>query len=109
MNDFQQLWLLFRSHGSSNTRRDECEKLWDTYSPSLQQLLFDTIRRKLDLHRFVHYDPLRAMKENALALQSQTLSFNDYYRRYNTSEERDGWHMTNPTGNKVIYVRTAVA
>ena len=32
-------------------------------------------------------------------------AFADYYARYGTTEERDGWHMANPTGNKVIYVK----
>jgi hypothetical protein len=37
--------------------------------------------------------------------RTETLSYNDYYTRYGTTEERDGWKMENPTGNKVIYVR----
>ena len=38
--------------------------------------------------------------------------FNNYgrcsvsYARYHTTEPRDGWQMANPTGNKVIYVKT---
>lgn len=35
----------------------------------------------------------------------RTLSYADYYARYGTTEPRDGWHMENPTGNKVIYVK----
>ena len=37
--------------------------------------------------------------------RQQTLSFSDYYNRYGTTDETDGWHMANPTGNKVIYVK----
>ena len=66
---------------------------------------FKDIRKKLEKKRFVHYDPLRAIQENAQALQSQTLSYADYYARYHTTEPRDGWRMANPTGNKVIYVK----
>ena len=29
----------------------------------------------------------------------------DYYAKYGTTSETDGWHMENPTGNKVIYVK----
>jgi len=35
----------------------------------------------------------------------ETLSFNDYYAKFGTTEERDGWKMENPTGQKVIYVK----
>ena len=35
----------------------------------------------------------------------RTMSYADYYAKYGTTEERDGWKMVNPTGNKVIYVK----
>ena len=34
------------------------------------------------------------------------MSFNDYYAKYGTTEERDGWHQENPTGQRVIYVKS---
>ena len=34
--------------------------------------------------------------------RTQTLSFSEYYKLYGTTAERDGWKMTNPTGNQVI-------
>ena len=39
--------------------------------------------------------------------RTQTLSFNEYYKLYGTTAERDGWKMTNHTGNQVIWVRIA--
>ena len=38
--------------------------------------------------------------------RTRTLSFNDYYKKYGTTEERDGWHMANPTGQQVIYIQS---
>jgi len=35
----------------------------------------------------------------------KTMSFNDYYIKYGTTEDTDGWHKVNPTGQKVIYVK----
>ena len=49
--------------------------------------------------------PEYAIQKNGTPPRSQTLSFNDYYNRYGTTVERDGWKMENPTGDKVIYVR----
>ena len=105
MSDFDELWSLLRKHGSSNKYEEECSRLWETYSPALRQAILNAIRTKLEQKRFVHYDPLRAIRENAQAIRSQTLSYADYYARYHTTEERDGWKMANPTGQRVIYVK----
>ena len=56
--------------------------------------------------KFVDYNPYFAiMKNSQLMSQRQVLSYSDYYARFGTTEPRDGWHMENPTGNKVIYVK----
>lgn len=105
MDLFNDLWTMFRKHGSSAKREKECAQLWSTYSPILQQQVYNAIRTKLEHNKFVHYDPLRAMQENANALRTQTLSYKEYYARYGTTEPRDGWQMANPTGQQVIYVK----
>ena len=107
MYQFDELWALLRQHGSSNKRETECAALWATYMPEMQLRIYETIRTKLEQGRFVHYDPLRAIRENAHAIRQQTLSYAEYYARYHTTEPCDGWQMANPTGNKVIYVKTA--
>ena len=48
---------------------------------------------------------LLAIRNNCLSTAKQTLSYADYYARYGTTEPQDGWHMENPTGQKVIYVK----
>ena len=108
MDYFKELWALLRRHGSGAVREGECARLWATYSPEKQKLLYETIRSKLERNKFVHYDPHRAIQENAQALKSQTLSYADYYARYHTTEPRDGWQMANPTGQKVIYVKNGI-
>lgn len=105
MSTFNELWQLLRDHGSSNKREQECAALWASYPPEVRQRIYDAIRLKLEQKKFVHYDPLRAMRENAEAVSRQTLSYAAYYKRYGTTEPRDGWRMANPTGDKVIYVR----
>ena len=106
MCTFNDLWALLRQHGSSAKRENECKQLWDTYSPELQQRLFNTIRHKLEQGKFVHYDPVRAMNDNARLPQQKILSYAAYYARYRTTEPCDGWQMANPTGQQVIYVKT---
>jgi hypothetical protein len=36
----------------------------------------------------------------------QVMSYADYYAKFGTTLEQDGWHMVNPTGNRVIYMKT---
>ena len=106
MDQFNDLWTMLRKHGSSAKRENECAQLWRTYSPTLQQQIYNALRYKLEHNKFVHYDPLRAIQENANAVRMQTLSYKEYYARYGTTEPRDGWKMANPTGKQVIYIRT---
>jgi len=105
MVTFTDIWALLRKHGSSAKRETECAALWATYPPDMQQRIHDTIRTKLEQGKFVHYDPLRALEENARPPRLQTLSYNDYYKRYGTTTPQDGWQMANPTGRKIIYVK----
>lgn len=72
MSLFNDLWQLLRAHGSSAKRETECAALWSTYPPQTQQRIYDTIRTKLEQNKFVHYDPLRAIEENARAPRQQT-------------------------------------
>ena len=68
MNDFQQLWVLLRQHGSSAKRETECAAKWATYPPEMQQRIYNAIRSKLEQGKFVHYDPVRALEENGVSV-----------------------------------------
>ena len=65
MCNFYNLWALLRQHGSSAKKENECAQLWATFSPELQLKIFNTIKTKLEQNKFVHYDPMRAIQENA--------------------------------------------
>lgn len=108
MELFNDLWTMLRQHGSSSKREKECAELWGTYSPAMQQQIYNSIRSKLEHGKFVHYDPLRAIQENVKAVRSQTLSYREYYARFGTTIEQGGWKMANPTGQQVIYVKTVL-
>lgn len=56
---------------------------------------------------FTQY-PLFALKRTYAAPKPQLLSYSEYYARYGTTEEKDGWKMENPTGQKVVYVKITV-
>ncbi len=106
MCTFNDLWALLRQHGSSPKQEIECNELWNSYKPELQQFIFDTIRSKLEQNKFVHYNPMKAMQENARIPRKQMLSYKAYYARYGTTIPQDGWKMVNPTGQNVFYIKT---
>ena len=105
--NFDNFWQLLYDHGATNTKRIECRDLWDSLSEQQQTQLFTTISTKLRENKFIHYDPLRAMHENLpRQRQCQRLSYADYYRRYGTTEETDGWHRQFlPEKQTTIYVK----
>ena len=101
--------------------------MWQELAPDVRLQIIADIKDKKANHEFVDHNPLFAIRRYVEALNQlqalpqaqglpqaqaqlqprvQTLSYNDYYDKFGTTEEKDGWKMTNPTGNKVIYVKT---
>ena len=111
MRTFNEFWELLSPKVEYANRRRTCYELWNTLSEERQEALFESISEKLSKGKFVDYNPLFAMKNNSFPMgragvgYHQTLSYADYYARYGTTEETDGWHQANPTGQKVIYVK----
>ena len=107
MTTFDFLWQLVSSHGGvAENYKAELARLWDTYDLQQQREIFCSIRDKLRAGKFVNYNPVKAVQENApKPKMQQVLTYNDYYARYGTTEPQDGWRMANPTGQKVIYVK----
>ena len=102
---FNQLWAILYDHGASAKKEEGTRRYWATLTPQQQRQVFTTISTKIKEDKFVQYDPIRAIKENLRRVRSMTLSFDAYYDKFGTTEERDGWHMENPTGNQVIFVK----
>ena len=106
MFTFNNIWQLLYDHGATDKRKNECAQLWDSLTPQQQQQLFTTISNKLKEEKFVHYDPLRAMRENIRKARKMVLSYNEYYERYHTTDELDGWKRVHlPEQQKTIYVK----
>jgi len=106
MFTFNDLWQLLYDHGATDTKKGDCAQLWDRLTAQQQQQLITTITTKLRQNKFVHYDPIRAMRENIRKASEMTLSFNDYYTKYGTTEECDGWkRQFIPEKQTTIYVK----
>ena len=90
---FETTWDALVENGSSRRNREATKHFWDTLTADKQRRAHDNITRKLREGRFVHYDPIRAIKENCRNIPGTEtqLSYNEYYERYGTTEEQGGW------------------
>ena len=99
--DFNNYWTLIGGDTNFADRKTATEKAWSLCSPEKQQAII----LWLQTHgRYPGRNPYFFILDFQVKRQ-QTLSFADYYARYGTTEEVDGWKRANPTGNKVIYVK----
>ena len=110
MKTIEDIWALLNPQGEYKRRRGACERLWHGYDVARQEAIYMQIKRKLERGEFVHENPYFAIEDNARHIQAkphrqQTLTFKEYYARFGTTAEQDGWRMTNPTGQQVIYVK----
>ena len=108
MSTFDHLWLLLGNHGGiADFFKEEASRVWSGYTLEQQREIYRAIRDKLSAGKFVHYNPVQALRENApKERRQQQLSFNDYYRTYGTTEEVDGWRRVFlPQLEKTIYVK----
>ena len=63
--DFDAIWLLLLQNGASPKKEEGTRRYWSTLGADKQQAAFNNISRKLVAQDFVHYDPIRAIKENS--------------------------------------------
>ena len=107
METFNFIWLLLESHGVVPGKQHEAAQLWATFTTEQQREIYRTIRDKIQAGKFVHYNPVIALRENApKQQQQQILSYEDYYQQYRTTEEQDGWkRVYQPEKRTTIYVK----
>ena len=103
MDEFQLFWDLFNPDSQYNNRKAATWLLFRSRSKEDQQAMIADVQEHgapknrnpyfyvFDFHRRV---PRR-----------KEMSFNDYYIKYGTTEDCDGWHKENPSGERVIYVK----
>ena len=103
IDEFNCVWTLFAVDETLFPhRRACCLRLWHEMSQSKRTAIIDDLQRNgapKNRNPFFYLQDFGQVRQ-------QTLSYADYYKRYGTTEPRDGWQMANPTGNKVIYIKT---
>ena len=73
--DFNSIWKLLLDNGASPRKEEGTRRFWDTLTPAQQSAAFTTISTKMAVNSFVHYDPIRAIKENMWSAKEITPQF----------------------------------
>ena len=102
VEEFNRFWYLFGVNEKLFPHRRSCTlRLWMDMPKEKRAAIIDHLER--------HGPP--ANRNPYFYVQDftrppiQKMSYREYYARYGTTEERDGWKMENPTGQQVIYVK----
>ena len=98
---FENFWELFAPDPEFSNRRAATQLEWDKCSDAKKEAIIVALtdgKPKSSRNPYFYVQDFRVRPK-------QTLSFADYYVRFGTTEPTDGWHMENPTGNKVVYVK----
>ena len=106
MTSFEYLWALLEPKKEYEPVRNRCLQLWETYTLEKQRRIYRTIRDRKKEHLFVDYNPLFAIERFSEEPQKQTLSFSDYYAKFGTTEEQNGWRRVFlPNEQRTIYIK----
>ena len=91
MESFELFWDLFDPDPEFNNRRRACRELWEKKGEQQQAIIEFLKSGKPRSSRNPYY-----FLEDFRFRRPQTMSFNDYYAKFGTTEERDGWKMVKP-------------
>ena len=102
MENFEEFWELFNPDPEFNNRQRACRALWEQKSKQQQAILEFLKSGKQRSSRNPYYF-LADFRDRP----QQFLSYADYYARFGTTEEVEGWkRQFLPDQQKTIYVKT---
>ena len=106
MSTFVHIWALLSPKTEYTNLMNSCKTLWDSLPLGTQRHIYSTIRKKKTEKIFVDYNPLLAIRHNMPEANQQVLSFAEYYAKYGTTEDTDGWRRVYlPERQTTIFVR----
>ena len=99
--DFNKFITLFQPDKEFENRLGAAQREWERCSPHKQQAIIAW----LETHgRYPGRNPYFFIQD--FQPQQMQMSYADYYRRYGTTEEQDGWHRQFlPEKQTTIYVK----
>jgi len=104
--DFEQYWQLIGGDVNFSDRKQAAEKAWNLCAPEKRNAILDWLQKH---GRYPGRNPYFFILDFQMR-RRVTLSYNDYYKRYGTTEPCDGWQMVtpkNPGDPPLHYVKNA--
>lgn len=103
---FEDLFALLQPMPCYDQLRGKCRDLWNSFSLEKRQYIYCRIEEKKKRKEFVDYNPLFAIQKNSALPKPQELSYDDYFQRFGTTEEQNGWRRVFlPDEQRTIYVK----
>ena len=101
MESFELFWDLFDPDPEFNNRRRACSALWEQKSEQQRQAILESLRSGQPRNTRNPYYFLADFRVR----RAQKMSYADYYAKYGTTEEKDGWKMVKPqkAGDPPVY------
>ena len=90
--EFDNFWDLFDPDPEFNNRRRACRTLWENKSEQQRQAIMQFLQSGQQRSSRNPYYFLADFRIR----RPQIMSYNDYYAKYGTTENRDGWHIVKP-------------
>ena len=102
IEEFNRFWTLFCVDETLFPKRRACTlKMWTDMPKERRNAIIEYLQQNGAPKGKNPYFWIQEFGQERI----ETLSFDEYYRRFGTTIPQNGWHMENPTGNKVIYVK----
>ena len=98
---FDNYWTLFNPEAKFANRRSVTRARWEQCPTDRRRAIIRWLEAGKPKCTNNPYFFIQDFSEP----RQQTLTYQQYYAKYGTTEEVDGWKMENPTGRKVIYVK----
>lgn len=102
--DFNTYWTLIGGDINFSNRKTAAEKAWSLCPPEKQQAIISWLQAHGQYPSRNPYFFILDFQVNKK--RRQVMSFTDYYAKYGTTEETDGWkRQFIPEEQKTIYVK----
>ena len=107
MIEFNLIWQLLAPLPRYYSRQRKCFETWQNLSEKEQKAVYERIQSRKEKGKFVNTNPYYAIIDNQSPEEPKVMSFNDYYNKFGTTEETDGWkRVFKPEERTTIYVKS---
>ena len=100
--DFEQYWQLIGGSVNFSDRKTAAEKVWSLCPPEKQRAIIAWLQTH---GRYTGRNPYFFILDFQIK-RSQVLTMNEYYTRFGTTEEQDGWRREfRPEEQRTVYIK----